>query len=98
LGIGPVPDHQERRDGLAAGVPQGKDRPSARDAAAKMPRMQPAIGRDRDDAGDLAPLAHPPQHRRHPAPSPGRARPLAEAMAGLVEEQQGASLTAGLPF
>jgi hypothetical protein len=53
---------------------------------------------DRDDAGDLAPLAQARQDRGHPAPGPGGARPGAEAMAGLVEEEEGAPLAAGLLF
>jgi hypothetical protein len=96
--IEPVPDNQEGVADLAPEVPQGLDDKRARDAAAEMSGIQAPCGRDRDDAGDLAPLAQARQGRGQPAPCPGGARPGAEAMAGLVEKEDGAPLAAGLLF
>ena len=96
--VEPVPDHEEWRADLPAEVPQGQDHRRARDAAADVPRIEPAVRGDCDDAGDLAPLAHAPQQRRRPAAGPGGARPLAEAMSGFIEEDERAPLAAGLLF
>jgi hypothetical protein len=96
--VEPVPDHQDRRADLPAEVPQGQDHRPARDSAADVPRVEPAVGGDRDDAGDLAPLADAPQQWRRAAAGPGGARPLAKAMAGFVEEEQRAPFAAGLLF
>ena len=93
-----VPDHEERRADLPAEVPQGQDHRRARDAAADVPRVEPTIWGDRDDAGDLAPLADAPQQWRRAAAGPGGARPLPEAMSGLVQEEQRAPFAAGLLF
>ena len=96
--IEPVPDHQERPAEFAPEVPQGLDDKRARDAAAEMSGIQAPCGRDRDDAGDLASLAQARQDRGQPTPCPGGARLGAEAMAGLVEKEDGAPLAAGLLF
>jgi hypothetical protein len=96
--VEPIPDHQERLADLPAEVPQGQDHRRARDAAADVPRVEPTVGGDRDDAGDLAPLAHAPQQRRRTAARPGGARPLAEAMSGLIKEDECTPLAAGPLF
>jgi hypothetical protein len=96
--IEPIPDDQEGVADLAPEVPQGLDDKLARDATPKMSGIQSPCGRDRDDAGDLAPLAQARQDRGQPAPCPGGARPGAEAMAGLVEKEDGAALAARLLF
>jgi hypothetical protein len=96
--IEPIPDDQKGAADLAPEVPQGLDDQLARDGTPEMSGIQSSCGRDRDDAGDLASLAQPPQNRGHPAPRPGGARSGAEAMAGLVEEEDGAPLAAGLLF
>ena len=98
VGVEPVPDDQERPADLAAEVSQGLDHRAACDAAPEVPCTQPPGRRDRDDTGDLASLAHPPEHRRHTAPRPGRARAGTEAVAGLIEENDGAPLAARLLF
>jgi hypothetical protein len=63
-----------------------------------VPCIEPAIGGDRDDAGDLAPLAHPLQQRCRTAAGPGGAGPLPKAMSGFVEEEECAPFAAGLLF
>lgn len=96
--VEPVPDHEERRADLPAEVPQGQDHRRARDAAAEVSCIEATVGGDRDDAGDLAPFAHAAQQRRRAAAGPGGTRPLPEAMAGLIEEEQRAPFAAGLLF
>ena len=113
--IEPIPDDQEGAADLAPEVPQGLDDKLAGDATPEMSGIPSPCGRDRDDAGDLAPLAQARQDRGQPAPPlrrlpatlaslepwrlrPGGARPGAEAMAGLVEKEDGAPLAAGLLF
>jgi hypothetical protein len=96
--VEPIPDHEEWRTDLPAEVPEGQDDCRARDTAADAPYIEPAIGGDRDDAGDLAPLADAPQQRCRTAAGPGGARPLPEAMAGFVEEEECAPFAASLLF
>jgi hypothetical protein len=98
VGIEPVPDDQKGTADLAPEVPQGLDDQFAGDAAAEVSGIKLPRRGDRDDAGDLAALAQPLQHRGQPAPRPGGAGPGAEAMAGLVEKEDGAALAAGLLF
>jgi hypothetical protein len=96
--IEPIPDDQKGAADLAPKVPPSVDDKLAGDATAEMAGIQSPCGRDGDDAGDLASLAQPLQHWGHPAPRPGGARPGAEAMTGLVEEEDGAPFAAGLLF
>lgn len=96
--VEPVPDDEERRADLPAEVLQGQDHRRARDAAAEVPCVESAVRGNRDDAGDLAPLAHATQQRCRTAAGPGGARPLAEAMSGFIKEDQRASFAVGLLF
>ena len=93
-----VPNHEKWRTDLPTEVPEGQDHRRARDSAAEVPGIEPAIGGNRDDAGDLAPLAHPLQQRCRTAAGPGGAGPLSKAMSGFVEEKECAPFAAGLLF
>ena len=84
--VEPIPDNQEGAADLAPEVPQGLNHRLAGNAAPEVPGIELSGRGDRDDAGDLAPLAQAFQHRGHPASRPGGAGPGSEAVPGFVEE------------